>query len=62
METYNNDYKREEDDTLWEIHEIRHELSKEYSSMTSAEINLRARNLFGEFQRKNHSSVGNSSI
>lgn len=56
METYSNDYRKDEDMVLWEIHEIRHELSKEYSTMTSDEINSRARNFFEDFKRKSHLS------
>ena len=55
METFSNDYRKEEDSVLWELHEIRHELSIEYATMTSEEINSRARALLQEFKNKNAS-------
>ena len=30
MEAYENDYKKHEDEVLWEIHKIRHQLHKEF--------------------------------
>lgn len=42
METYKNDYKKEEDEMLWELHEIRHVLSKELENKTIEEINRNA--------------------
>ncbi len=39
METYKNDYTKEEDELLWEIHEIRHELHKEWKAKTLEQIN-----------------------
>ena len=71
METYSNDYQREEDSVLWELHEIRHQLSKEYATMTSKDINSRARDFLSAFKRSsvsiasNHRNVegyGNSNI
>ena len=55
MGTYKNDYNRKEDQMLWEIHEIRHELSNEYVSMTVKEINDRAMKIYKDFlERKNN--------
>lgn len=39
METYKNDYLKEEDEALWEIHEIRRTLSKDLDSKTVDQIN-----------------------
>ena len=50
-----NDYNRKEDQMLWEIHEIRHELSNEYVSMTVNEINDMAMKKYKDFlERKNN--------
>ena len=57
METYKNDYKKTEDAVLWEIHEIRHQLSKEHEKMTSAEINARARKIYSDFMNRNFSAI-----
>jgi hypothetical protein len=37
METYDNAYKKEEDELLWEIHEIRNDIhsSKSYDDLNS---------------------------
>ena len=42
MATYRNDFDKQEDELLWELHEIRHQLSEEYKSMSAAEVNERA--------------------
>ena len=39
MEIYKNDYTKEEDQMLWEIHEIRHRLQEEYKGKSVKEIN-----------------------
>lgn len=46
METYKNDYTKEEDEALWELHEIRHKLSMERKNKTLEEINSEGRKLF----------------
>ena len=46
MAIYKNDYTKEEDETLWELHEIRHKLSEERKSKTIEEINDEGRKLF----------------
>ena len=35
METYNNSYPVKEDEVLWELHEIRHELHGELKKNTT---------------------------
>ncbi len=52
METYKNDFTKQEDESLWEIHEIRHQLSKEYDSMTIDEINKRASDYWKEIKKR----------
>jgi hypothetical protein len=42
MEIYKNDYKKDEDETLWELHEIRHKLYNELKDKTLDEINKSA--------------------
>jgi hypothetical protein len=39
MEVYKNDYTKNEDETLWELHEIRHKLYDELKDKTLDEIN-----------------------
>lgn len=39
MEIYKNDYTKKEDETLWELHEIRHKLHKELKNKSIDEIN-----------------------
>ncbi|MEW6379570.1 MAG: hypothetical protein AB1611_08165 [bacterium] len=39
MEIYKNDYTKDEDQALWELHEIRHKLHKEFKNKTLDEIN-----------------------
>ncbi len=43
MATYKNDYSKEEDETLWEIHEIRHKIHKKISLDSLSEFNKNAR-------------------
>ena len=43
METYKNDYSKKEDETLWEIHEIRHKIHMEISLDNLSEFNKNAR-------------------
>ena len=39
METYKNDYLKEEDEMLWELHEIRHEIHEEWKDKSIEERN-----------------------
>ncbi|MFA5879575.1 MAG: hypothetical protein WC860_05310 [Candidatus Margulisiibacteriota bacterium] len=45
MEIYKNDYSKKEDETLWEIHEIRHKIAKKLKKMSIDEINSKAKKL-----------------
>ncbi len=50
METYKNSFDKNEDRMLWELHEIRHELHKEFSRKTVEEINREALIKFKKWQ------------
>ena len=52
METYNNDYSKQEDAMLWELHEIRHKLQQKYSSMSVTEINDDAKALLEGWKKQ----------
>lgn len=52
MEIYKNDYTKEEDELLWELHEIRHKLSIEYENKSVDEINRNAKKIFEEWKRE----------
>jgi len=52
METYKNDYTREEDEALWEIHEIRRKLNKELKNKTIDQINKEALEKYSEWKRQ----------
>jgi len=45
MATYNNDYIKSEDPMMWELHEIRHKLSKKHKNKTVKEINQDVRTI-----------------
>ena len=51
METYKNSYSVQEDQVLWELHEIRHELHEELKSRPLAEFNKGARELFEQWKK-----------
>jgi hypothetical protein len=51
METYKNSYSVKEDQVLWELHEIRHELHEELKSRPLAEFNKGAREFFEQWKK-----------
>ena len=53
METYKNDYDKNEDFALWELHEIRHQLAIEHNNMTIEEINKRALESWEKIKKRN---------
>ncbi len=57
METYKNDYTKKEDETLWEIHEIRHALHNELSWENIADINRGALEKFEEWKRSSNTTI-----
>lgn len=52
MEIYKNDYLPNEDNTLWELHEIRHKLHEKFKKKTIAQINTEARNKYLAWQKQ----------
>ncbi len=52
MGTYKNEYDKNEDAMLWELHEIRHELHKKNSRKSVKEINRDALKKFRQWQQK----------
>lgn len=51
MATYKNDYTKKEDNTLWELHEIRHALHEMRKSKNIAQINRDARKKYNDWQQ-----------
>jgi hypothetical protein len=52
MGIYKNDFKKNEDESLWEIHEIRNQLHNEIKKESYREINNKAKSLFIELKKK----------
>ncbi|MBT3272446.1 MAG: hypothetical protein HN368_04770 [Spirochaetales bacterium] len=52
METYKNDYTKEEDEVLWELHEIRHQIHEDNAQKTYAEINDEAFEILRKYKEK----------
>lgn len=46
METYKNDYSKEEDEALWELHEVRRRLHEDFKGKTAEQINNDAEKKF----------------
>jgi hypothetical protein len=61
METYKNSYSVQEDQVLWELHEIRHELHEELKSRPLAEFNKGARELFEQWGNRGQVLQSNNS-
>ncbi|MBU0701292.1 hypothetical protein KKE26_08400 [bacterium] len=51
MVQYNNDYTKEEDVTLWQLHEIRHQLAEQHQS--SQQINTIGQHVIKRYNLKN---------
>ena len=52
METYKNDYTKEEDKMLWELHEIRHFLHDELKNKSIKEINQESFELLKKWKKR----------
>ena len=52
MGTYINDYKKEEDEMMWEIHEIRHKLWNEIKDLSADEINKRSHAILAKWKKE----------
>lgn len=48
---YKNDYTKDEDEALWEIHEIRRKLNKDLKNKSVEEINKNALEKFAEWKK-----------
>ncbi|HBH06204.1 MAG TPA: hypothetical protein DDX92_06350 [Flavobacteriales bacterium] len=59
METYDNAYKKEEDELLWEIHEIRNDIhsSKSYDDLNS--LNKKSIEIFNSWKSRDPQLVEN---
>ena len=57
MGTFKNDYRKEEDLMLWELHEIRHLFAEEHKSMSLADINDRAAMYWEKIKKRNSATV-----
>ena len=62
METYKNDYTKEEDETLWELHEIRNKLYKKLKSKPVAQINEDAKKKFQMWKNDKSNSPQSASV
>lgn len=52
METYKNSYTVNEDQVLWELHEIRHKLHKELQNTPLSEFNKSALDSFEQWKKE----------
>ncbi|MCK4763699.1 MAG: hypothetical protein KAW12_15975 [Candidatus Aminicenantes bacterium] len=52
MEIYKNDYTKEEDEILWEIHEIRRMLNEDLKKKTVEQINKEALEKYSEWKKQ----------
>ena len=52
MKIYNNNYSKEEDDVIWELHEIRHRLHKLNAGKALSQINQESLNIIKKFKKK----------
>jgi hypothetical protein len=57
MVTYKNDFKKEEDQMLWELHEIRHQLAEEHESMLIGDINKKANEYWEKLKKRNSERI-----
>lgn len=52
MGIYKNDFKKEQDECLWEIHEIRHGLDIDIRNQTTHEITENAKKIFEKWKKE----------
>jgi hypothetical protein len=62
MAAYKNSYKKEEDITLWELHEIRYRLHKESKGKTIEQINEDALQKFSTWGKTSLKAPANDKI
>lgn len=51
MGAYKNDYKKNEDEMLWELHEIRHKIHQELKKKSLKKFNKEAREEFERWKK-----------
>ena len=52
MATYKNDYNKNDDYMMWELHEIRHKLSQKFKKMTVKEINEEGKSIYHKWKKE----------
>lgn len=52
MEIYKNDYNKNEDPMMWELHEIQNRIQKDIKSKSIDEINLEGQNILHKIHQK----------
>ena len=52
MAAYKNDYKKNEDEMLWELHEIRQKIRKDYKKKPLKQINEEALEIYNSWKKK----------
>jgi hypothetical protein len=52
METYKNDYTKKEDELLWELHKIRHNLHKKWINKSLTERNKTIKDEYEKRKKK----------
>lgn len=57
MATYKNDYSQTEDETLWEIHEIRHKIHKKINLEGLTEFNENVRTRFNNRKKSKKEEI-----
>lgn len=60
MGIYKNDYTKEEDEVLWELHEIRHKLHEENKAKSIEEINRESLKFMEDRKTRKKNSVTNA--
>ena len=58
MGIYKNDYTKQEDEVLWELHEIRHQLHEENKGKSKNQINEEAKRIIEKYKSKLKQHVG----
>jgi len=52
MKIYKNDYTQQEDEVLWELHEIRHQLHEEMKTQSIKEINKKSFDILNDIKKR----------
>jgi hypothetical protein len=62
METYKNDYTREEDPMMWEIHEARHGLMQKIEEQGIEQFNQEAQDFYQNWKQQRQQRVTMKSV